>query len=193
MEKSKEVPVVLVRDKNYYVWVIEECPYCARRHIHGAAEFRDSEKTIRKSLGERATHCIITNQFGYYLVWDGTRKSYSQLRKENAKKVRDMERIAKSIPLPVYKYFLNKYGDWIEKNNKSPKRKDVENIAVMRYSEYEGKECMMYSGTNYTVNAHSIEQAKQFVRDRVFKGKDDKVGIIYECETSWYHLNNCVD
>ena len=37
-----------------FSWIVENCPHCGRRHIHGA--FNTPDK-LKESLGVRLSHC----------------------------------------------------------------------------------------------------------------------------------------
>ena len=87
-----EAQVVLVKGSSCYQWIIEQCPYCAARHMHGAGDLDYTQQQIIDTLGPRVPHCINKQHNGYKLVWDGkTKKTFSTLRKVNRKLVRELE------------------------------------------------------------------------------------------------------
>ena len=46
--------VVLQRGETVNQWLILECPFCAKRHYHGAGGLSDDPRTL---LGDRSAHC----------------------------------------------------------------------------------------------------------------------------------------
>ena len=45
-------------------WVVLCCPYCAKRHAHGAGSITQDPYTF---LGHRAAHCVDGDNVGYVL------------------------------------------------------------------------------------------------------------------------------
>ena len=61
-----KVPVTLARLVRGQ-WVVQKCPYCGKKHYHGAGGKRDNPLTF---LGHRVAHCFGPNadNRGYILV-----------------------------------------------------------------------------------------------------------------------------
>lgn len=45
----------LMRGKSSWIWVVEHCPFCGKRHTHGGGALTDDP---RKNLGARLAHCV---------------------------------------------------------------------------------------------------------------------------------------
>ena len=64
----KEALVTLEKGYTCNLWILESCPYCGDRHIHGAGR---PDKNPRTLLSHRVSHCLgkqDVNQEGYILV-----------------------------------------------------------------------------------------------------------------------------
>lgn len=64
MAKPLTVNVRLVKGKKGYLWVIDRCPYCGKRHEHGGGELSEDP---RQHLGHGAAHCARAPAGGYVL------------------------------------------------------------------------------------------------------------------------------
>lgn len=45
----------LINSEPFRLWVIPQCPWCGKRHIHGAGRLQDNPHDF---LGHRISHCI---------------------------------------------------------------------------------------------------------------------------------------
>ena len=50
-----EAPVLLIRGGDSWPWVMQGCPFCAKRHVHGGGRLDDDR---RRLLGLRLAHCL---------------------------------------------------------------------------------------------------------------------------------------
>jgi len=70
MSDDVKAEAVLVRSGRVFQWVINRCPYCSKKHIHGGGRIADNNP--RALLTHRTAHC--TDPFrakasaGYVLV-----------------------------------------------------------------------------------------------------------------------------
>jgi len=62
--KALTAPVRLVKGKNSFLWVIDRCPACGKRHEHGGGALHEEP---RRYLGHRAAHCTRPPAGGYVL------------------------------------------------------------------------------------------------------------------------------
>jgi hypothetical protein len=66
MSRAMEVAFVrMERGKDVNRWIVDDCPFCGKRHYHGAGT-PDMKEPI---LGGRQSHCSPGGQ--YLLQWDG--------------------------------------------------------------------------------------------------------------------------
>lgn len=59
MSKKQEPPVAVVRvETNKFVrsLIVDKCPLCGRRHVHGGGR-ADDPKPVEQFLGHRGAHC----------------------------------------------------------------------------------------------------------------------------------------
>lgn len=54
MKGYKKAFVRLVRGKTQFLWIIDECPFCKKKHHHGAGLFTNNPVNF---LGRRVPHC----------------------------------------------------------------------------------------------------------------------------------------
>lgn len=57
--------VRLVRGRDCWLWVIDRCPFCGKRHEHGGGELSGDPRRV---LGTRTPHCIGEHKGSYTLV-----------------------------------------------------------------------------------------------------------------------------
>ena len=55
MSAMVKAECVLVRNGRVWQWVIERCPYCKKRHVHGGGSVIDN--IPRTMLTHRSAHC----------------------------------------------------------------------------------------------------------------------------------------
>jgi hypothetical protein len=73
--QTPKVLVRLKRRRGYKQWIVQKCPYCGEKHIHGAGEGKDDPM---KFLSHRVAHCGdpyirkegFNNDAGYILELD---------------------------------------------------------------------------------------------------------------------------
>jgi hypothetical protein len=64
MAKAYSVPARLVKGRTGYLWVIDRCPHCHKRHEHGGGGLAEDP---RRYLGQQAAHCARPPRAGYEL------------------------------------------------------------------------------------------------------------------------------
>jgi hypothetical protein len=62
------VEVPAPRGRVEYDWMIPKCPYCGKKHWHGAG---DDINEVHRFLGDRVAHCTGAGLKQYRLVRDG--------------------------------------------------------------------------------------------------------------------------
>jgi len=72
MSKQKENDVIAKcylykNGKENQLWIVPCCPFCSKKHIHGAGSYKDDPK---KFLSYRNAHCITDKLRSYLLVED---------------------------------------------------------------------------------------------------------------------------
>jgi hypothetical protein len=64
MVKALTAPVRLVKGKHGYLWIVDRCPYCSKRHEHSGGALHEEP---RRYLGHRDAHCVKPPRAGYIL------------------------------------------------------------------------------------------------------------------------------
>ncbi len=64
MGKALIAPARLVKGKNGFIWVLDKCPYCHKRHEHAGGALHEEP---RKYLGRQPAHCARPPLAGYIL------------------------------------------------------------------------------------------------------------------------------
>jgi len=74
IEEAREYPIAVAVLKNNQ-WVVQNCPYCGKKHFHGAGGPEDDPT---KFLGHRSAHCDApgVNTFPGYMVEDSAKLNH---------------------------------------------------------------------------------------------------------------------
>jgi hypothetical protein len=70
---EKKYPVAkagLARDRDVWLWIVNPCPLCGRKHTHGGGSL---DGDPRRLLGHRVAHCTEKEEPGGYVLVEKTR------------------------------------------------------------------------------------------------------------------------